>query len=125
MIKKRNKPLPPDYRIPKDDERLMAECRIDLFRAGGPGGQHQNKVESGVRLTHLPTRIVTTERRSRSQHRNKERALRRLRHKLDERAKPTKRRIPTRPPRGARERRLEEKRRRARTKELRKRPSEE
>ena len=37
------------------DDALLAECRVETFRAGGPGGQHQNKTESAVRLTHLPT----------------------------------------------------------------------
>jgi len=56
----------------RSDEELLAECRVETFRAGGPGGQHQNKTESAVRLTHLPTRIVVTARESRSQHRNRQ-----------------------------------------------------
>jgi len=63
--------LPPDYEVPEDDGTLLAECRVETFRAGGPGGQHQNKTESGVRLTHLPSGISVTARDSRSQHRNR------------------------------------------------------
>ena len=46
--------------ISADDESLLAECRLETFRAGGPGGQHQNTTDSGVRLTHLPTGISVT-----------------------------------------------------------------
>ena len=43
--------------VPEDDEALLAECRVETFRSGGPGGQHQNVTESGVRLVHLPTGV--------------------------------------------------------------------
>jgi peptide chain release factor 2 len=58
------------------------ELRRDTFRSGGPGGQHQNKTESGVRYTHLPTGVAAESRSQRSQHKNDEMALRMLKAKL-------------------------------------------
>jgi peptide chain release factor 2 len=58
------------------------ELRRDTFRSGGPGGQHQNKTESGVRYTHLPTGIAAESRSERSQHKNDEMALKLLKAKL-------------------------------------------
>ena len=101
------------------DANLLAECRVDTFRSGGKGGQHQNKVESGVRLTHRPTGLVATSRRHRSQHRNREEALRLLSRKLESLNRPEKPRVPTRVPRREKRKRLEDKRRRSRVKRLR------
>ena len=104
---------------PREGADLLAECRVDTFRSGGKGGQHQNKVESGVRLTHRPTGLVVTSRRHRSQHRNREDALERLRRKLEARNRPEKPRVPTRVPRREKRKRREEKKRRSRLKRLR------
>jgi protein subunit release factor B len=114
--------LPTDYEVPDDDSTLLAECRIETFRAGGPGGQHQNKTESGVRLTHQPTGISVTARESRSQHRNRRIALIRLRAALEEAGREDEPRVPTKTPRRERRKRLEEKRRRAAVKQSRKKP---
>jgi peptide chain release factor 2 len=58
------------------------ELKRDTFRSGGPGGQHQNKTESGVRYTHLPTGIAAESRSERSQHKNDQMALLLLKAKL-------------------------------------------
>ena len=108
--------------IPDTDEELLAQCRVDTFRSGGKGGQHQNVTDSGVRLTHLPSGVVTTSRAERSQHRNRALALSRLRKKLEALNRVDPKRVPTRVPPGQRKRRLEDKRRRSRLKDQRKRP---
>lgn len=62
-------------------ERLHAcDITYEAFRAGGPGGQHQNTTDSAVRATHRPTGLSTVAREERSQHRNKSLALERLQH---------------------------------------------
>jgi peptide chain release factor 2 len=58
------------------------ELKRDTFRSGGPGGQHQNKTESGVRYTHLPTGIAAESRSERSQHKNDAMAMSLLKAKL-------------------------------------------
>ncbi|TVP77112.1 MAG: peptide chain release factor-like protein [Gemmatimonadales bacterium] len=110
------------YRIPSSDPELLADCRVDTFRAGGKGGQHQNTTESGVRLVHLPTGVVAISRDERSQHRNRQIAVRRLRKKLRELARPKPKRKKTRVPRREKRKRLENKKRKSRKKKLRKPP---
>lgn len=110
--------------IPRSDEKLLAQCRVDTFRASGKGGQHLHKTESAVRLTHLPTGLVVLSQQERSQIRNKMLCLAKLRVRLaalNARARP---RIATRMPQRVRNKILATKARQGQKKRLRSRPGE-
>jgi peptide chain release factor 2 len=109
--------------LPELDEDLLRECEVETFRSSGPGGQHVNKTESAVRLRHGPSGIVVSSQQERSQHRNKVLCLQKLRHKVAKLNYRPKERVPTRLPRSAKKRTLEEKARRSKIKRLRSKPS--
>ena len=109
--------------LPESDDDLLRECEVESFRASGPGGQHVNKTESAVRLKHLPSGLVVTSQQERSQHRNKAICVQKLRDKVQQLNYRAPRRVPTRIPRSAKKRTLEEKSRRAQIKRLRSKPS--
>ncbi|WP_298435238.1 peptide chain release factor-like protein [Geobacter sp.] len=101
-----------------------SDLKIEFIRGSGPGGQHRNVTETGVRIRHLPTGIVVQASESRSQARNREVAMERLRKALERRARRVKPRVATRVPGAEKKRRLEEKKRRSQAKRLRSAPDE-
>ena len=108
--------LPP-YAV--DRETLELEIRLDTYRASGPGGQHVNKTNSAIRLTHLPSGVVVIAQDSPSQFRNKETAFERLIARLTKLNHVPKKRLATKPTRASKERRIEAKKTRATVKSVR------
>ena len=105
-------------------EKLAPEVEETFFCASGPGGQHRNRAETAVRLKHLPTGITVTATERRSQARNRDEAWKRLLEKLDTARRKPKKRIPTRPTRASRKKRVDEKKKRGQTKKSRRPPAE-
>lgn len=102
------------------DEALLAECEEAFFIASGPGGQHRNKTESGVRLSHPATELSVTATERRSQLQNRGVAMERLRAGLKALTFVPKRRHKTKPTRGSKERRLSGKKHQSTKKQQRK-----
>ena len=105
-----------------DLEILKKQVVIETYRSRGPGGQRKNKVETAVRLKHLPSGITVVATEHRSQAENRKVALERLRERLIKLNKPKKHRIPTSVSLKAIERRIEEKKIQSKKKYLRQKP---
>ncbi|MGA3052523.1 MAG: peptide chain release factor-like protein [Chitinispirillaceae bacterium] len=108
--------------MPKSSRDLLTECDIQTFKAGGKGGQYQNKTESAVRLVHRSTGVTVICRDERSQYLNKSRCLERLEQKLRKLREKPKPRIATKIPRAEKTKRKLIKKRVGVKKSLRKRP---
>ncbi len=102
-------------------DELAKQCDVQVFHATGPGGQGVNTTDSAVRTTHVPTGIVVVSRESRSQYRNRQICLQKIREELARRGRPPKVRHKTKPTHGSKERRLAAKRVRSQVKRLRRR----
>jgi protein subunit release factor B len=114
----RRTPLsPPPYTT--DRQALEREVVVEVFRASGPGGQHVNKTESALRLTHPPSGVVVTSQDTPSQFRNRQTAFARLVERLERLNHVPKPRVATKPSRSAREKRITEKKVRSVTKRTR------
>ena len=108
--------------LPEHLKKLLADVDVETYRGSGPGGQHRNKTESAVRMTHRPSGLVRVATEHRSQLRNRELALERIWRALEARRRRPKPRIATRPSKAAKERRLAGKQRDAAKKRMRGQP---
>lgn len=112
--------MSPQYET--DKESLEQACEVEFYRASGPGGQHRNRRETAVRLTHRAAGIVVTASERRSQAQNLEVAFERMAERLKKKNRKRKPRIKTRPSGRQRAKRLEAKRKIGNKKKLRKPP---
>jgi protein subunit release factor B len=113
---------PSDQKYDTDPKILKKQVIIETYRSSGPGGQRKNKVETAVRLKHLPSGLTVIATEHRSQAENRKLALERLRERLIKLNRPRKRRIPTSVSTKDIEKRIEEKKIRSKKKRLRQKP---
>jgi peptide chain release factor 2 len=109
--------------IPAEDNELLEECKLEAFRSSGAGGQHVNKTDSAVRLTHIPTGIVTYSQSERSQYLNRKECLRKLRSKIKLLNYKKPKRIATKVPKSVKNKNHVKKKRESSKKSLRQKPS--
>lgn len=110
----------PKIILPASDDKLLALCDVETFRASGSGGQHVNTTDSAVRLIYRPYRIVVTSQKERSQYLNKIECLKKLREKVALLNYRQPKRVPTRMSRGHKEEGLQKKHKHGEKKKLRK-----
>jgi ribosome-associated protein len=113
---------PSDQKYDIDPKILKKQVIIETYRSSGPGGQRKNKVETAVRLKHLPSGLTVIATEHRSQAENRKLALERLRERLIKLNRPRRRRIPTSVSMKDIEKRIGEKKIRSKKKRLRQKP---
>ena len=109
--------------ISDSDDILLSECRVETFRSSGKGGQHANKTESAVRLTHIKSGIQVMCQDQRSQYLNKIQCIKELRLRIEKNNYIPPKRIRTKPSRGSIEKRLLIKKQKSEKKKNRKPPN--
>ena len=109
--------------ISNSDGIFLSECKIETFRSNGKGGQHANKTESAVRITHIKSGIKAMCQDERSQHLNKIKCIKKLRLRIEKKNYIFPKRIKTKPTRGSIERRLITKKYKSEKKRDRKKPN--
>ena len=105
--------------LPDLDEELLKDCQFSAFRSSGSGGQHVNVTDSAVRMTHLPTGIVITCQKSRSQYLNKMECLAKLRKIVEKLNYRAPKRVPTRISKTVKGKNLDKKSKHSQKKQLR------
>lgn len=110
--------------LSQTDDEIIKHCLIETFRSGGKGGQNVNKVETAVRLRHLPSGLVVSSQKDRSQYLNKKNCIDKLRKKFAKLNEKIIERVPTEVPYSVRIEIMNNKKKRAATKKLRMKPDE-